>query len=66
MPNAALRERVLRVMLASEGLPADFDYTAVARDEVTGGFSGSDLKTMCIAACYRPVRDLLSREEELR
>ncbi|CAM9471247.1 unnamed protein product, partial [Phaeothamnion confervicola] len=64
MPGAPLREKILEVMLRDEKLEKGFSFAAIAKDDVTGGFSGSDIKAMCIAAAYRPVRELLQRERK--
>ena len=44
-------------MLAGETLGQDVDVDAVAAR--ADGFSGSDLRTLCVAAAMRPVRSLL-------
>jgi len=47
----------------------DEDLNNVSFDELanmTEGFSGSDLKNLCIAAAYQPVRDLLQKEKSLK
>ncbi|CAM9258457.1 unnamed protein product [Heterosigma akashiwo] len=64
MPDAALRARILRATLADEALAPGFDCARLGRDEVTGGFSGSDLKSMCIAAAYRPIREIIKKENK--
>ena len=33
---------------------------ALARD--TEGYSGSDLRNLCVAAAYRPIREVLERD----
>lgn len=42
-------------------LSADFDFSAIASEGVTKGFSGSDLRNVCIAAAYKPLRDYLAQ-----
>jgi SpoVK/Ycf46/Vps4 family AAA+-type ATPase len=37
------------------------DLDALA--EMTEGFSGSDLKNLCIAAAYQPIREILEKEK---
>jgi len=60
LPDAAQRERILRVLLRGERLEPNFDFAAVAR--ATAGYSGSDLEELCRQAAYRAVRDLLETE----
>lgn len=59
LPNAPMRDRILRVMLKDEQLSDDFDFPSISGDPVTQGFSGSDLRNVCIAAAYKPLRDYL-------
>ncbi|KAJ8511062.1 hypothetical protein OPV22_001496 [Ensete ventricosum] len=33
---------------------------------MTLGYSGSDLKNLCVAAAYRPLRELIQKEESMR
>lgn len=61
LPNASMRDRILRVMLKDEQLADDFDFGAISGDPVTQGFSGSDLRNVCIAAAYKPLRDYLAQ-----
>lgn len=64
MPDATLREKILKAVLSDEALSPNFDFGRLARDDVTGGFSGSDLKNMCIAAAYRPIREIITKESK--
>ena len=48
------REQILGKLLAGEALAADVSLGALARD--CDGFSGSDLKNLCLKAAYAPVR----------
>ena len=48
------REQILAKLLAGEALAADVSLGALARD--CDGFSGSDLKNLCLKAAYAPVR----------
>ena len=50
----AQREQILGKLLAGEALAADVSLGALARD--CDGFSGSDLKNLCLKAAYAPVR----------
>merc|ERR1712078_786632 len=67
MGDVASREKILRVQLAKEDLAPtkgkdEFDFAELASQ--TEGYSGSDLKNMCVAAAYRPIRELLKAERE--
>lgn len=62
LPDAENRKKILKIFLAQESLDLDFDYDVLA--EVTEGYSGSDLKNLCIAAAYRPVQELLEEEKK--
>lgn len=44
LPDAANREKIMRVILAKEDLASDVDLEAVAN--ITDGYSGSDLKVI--------------------
>ncbi|KAF6163203.1 hypothetical protein GIB67_025067 [Kingdonia uniflora] len=54
--------KILRIFLAKENLEPVFKYNELAN--VTEGYSGSDLKNLCIAAAYRPVQELLAEENK--
>ncbi|KAG6397094.1 hypothetical protein SASPL_143256 [Salvia splendens] len=59
LPSVENREKIIRTLLAkdkAEGL----DFTELAT--MTEGYSGSDLKNLCITAAYRPVRELIKQE----
>eukprot|EP00887_Chlorella_sp_A99_P000837 scaffold5.g837.t1 len=60
LPDRGAREEVLRVVLAGERLAADVDLSRLA--EQTEGFSGSDLRQLCIQAAMLPVREFLEAE----
>jgi SpoVK/Ycf46/Vps4 family AAA+-type ATPase len=45
-----------------EELEPNFDYDALAA--LTDGYTGSDLRNLCIAAAYRPIRDFLEVSEQ--
>lgn len=62
LPDASSRERILRLILSKEELAEDVDLVSLAN--MTDGFSGSDLKNLCIAAAHRPIRELRDREEQ--
>ncbi|KAL4449051.1 hypothetical protein ABPG77_007768 [Micractinium sp. CCAP 211/92] len=60
LPDAANRERILQVILKDEDLDPAFDFKEAAA--LSDGYSGSDLKNLCIAAAYCPIREFLERE----
>ncbi|GAB4821855.1 hypothetical protein N2152v2_008901 [Parachlorella kessleri] len=60
LPNKAARRDILGVVLAGEALAPDVDVVRLA--ELTEGYSGSDLRQLCVQAALRPVRELLERE----
>ncbi|CAH9110247.1 unnamed protein product [Cuscuta europaea] len=61
LPSAENREKILRTLLAKEKVE-DIDFKELAT--MTDGYSGSDLKNLCITAAYRPVRELIQQERE--
>ncbi|XBH97700.1 hypothetical protein VPH35_127336 [Triticum aestivum] len=62
LPNAPNRERILKLILSKEVLAEDVNLESVA--SMTDGYSGSDLKNLCVTAAGRPIRDLLEREQK--
>ncbi|PKA62956.1 Katanin p60 ATPase-containing subunit A1 [Apostasia shenzhenica] len=62
LPDAANREKILKVILAKEELASDVDLEAVSH--MTDGYSGSDLKNLCVAAAHRPIREILDMEKK--
>jgi ATP-dependent 26S proteasome regulatory subunit len=62
LPDAPNRKKILKVILAKEDLAPEVDLDALA--EMTEGFSGSDLKNLCIAAAYQPIREILEKEKK--
>ncbi|BBN05173.1 ATPase family AAA domain-containing protein 1 [Marchantia polymorpha subsp. ruderalis] len=62
LPDVENREKILRAILAKENLHADFDFKEVAA--LTEGYSGSDLKNLCVTAAYRPIREHLAKERK--
>ncbi|KAK0582949.1 hypothetical protein LWI29_031416 [Acer saccharum] len=64
LPDAANREKILRVILAKEELVPDVDLEAVAN--MTDGYSGSDLKNLCVTAAHCPIREILEKEKKER
>ncbi|KDP28140.1 hypothetical protein JCGZ_13911 [Jatropha curcas] len=64
LPDAPNREKILRVILAKEELAPDVDIEAVAN--MTDGYSGSDLKNLCVTAAHCPIREILEKEKKER
>ncbi|XP_022736472.1 uncharacterized protein LOC111289584 isoform X2 [Durio zibethinus] len=59
LPSIESREMILRTLLAKEKVE-DLDFKELAT--MTEGYSGSDLKNLCVTAAYRPVRELIKQE----
>lgn len=64
LPDAPNREKILQVVLAKEDKAPDVDLEALAN--MTDGYSGSDLKNLCVTAAYCPIREILEREKKER
>ncbi|XVF08717.1 hypothetical protein REPUB_Repub07fG0027500 [Reevesia pubescens] len=64
LPDAANRAKILKVILAKEDLSPDVDIDAVAT--MTDGYSGSDLKNLCVTAAHRPIKEILEKEKNER
>ncbi|XP_052191626.1 uncharacterized protein LOC127800822 isoform X2 [Diospyros lotus] len=62
LPDAPNREKILRVILAKEELAPDVDLEVVAN--MTDGYSGSDLKNLCVTAAHCPIREILEKEKK--
>ncbi|KAG8378902.1 hypothetical protein BUALT_Bualt07G0032800 [Buddleja alternifolia] len=62
LPDAENRLKILKIILARENLESGFSFEQLAN--ATDGYSGSDLKNLCIAAAYRPVQELLEVESK--
>ncbi|XP_047320182.1 uncharacterized protein LOC124924149 isoform X2 [Impatiens glandulifera] len=60
LPSVENREMILKTLLSKEKV-GDLDYKELA--VMTEGYSGSDLKNLCVTAAYRPVRELLQQEK---
>ncbi|OWM90680.1 uncharacterized protein LOC116195970 isoform X2 [Punica granatum] len=63
LPDAENRKKILKIILANENLEPGFEIDKLANS--TEGYSGSDLKNLCIAAAYRPVQELLEHEKQV-
>ncbi|KAL9229931.1 hypothetical protein vseg_005344 [Gypsophila vaccaria] len=61
LPDVENRVKILKIFLGQENLETGFRFEELAK--VTEGYSGSDLKNLCIAAAYRPVQELLEEEK---
>ncbi|KAI4349647.1 hypothetical protein L6164_010211 [Bauhinia variegata] len=64
LPDAPNREKIIRVILAKEDLEPDVDLEAIAN--MTDGYSGSDLKNLCVTAAHCPIREILDKEKKER
>ncbi|XP_076903132.1 uncharacterized protein LOC143558105 [Bidens hawaiensis] len=62
LPDAPNRAKILKVILAKEDLSPDVDLDAVAN--MTEGYSGSDLKNLCVTAAHRPIREIIEKEKK--
>ncbi|KAA8528933.1 hypothetical protein F0562_033579 [Nyssa sinensis] len=62
LPDAVNRAKILKIFLALENLEPGFQFETLAN--ATEGYSGSDLKNLCISAAYRPVQELLDEEKK--
>ncbi|XP_026407601.1 uncharacterized protein LOC113302859 isoform X3 [Papaver somniferum] len=62
LPDSTNRSKILRVILAKEDLSSDLDLDAVA--SMTDGYSGSDLKNLCVTAAHCPIREILEKEKK--
>jgi len=62
LPTQESRELILRTLLSKEKIEENIDFKELAT--MTEGYSGSDLKNLCVTAAYRPVRELLKKERE--
>ncbi|XP_034587999.1 uncharacterized protein [Setaria viridis] len=62
LPDALNREKILKVILSKETLAPDVDLRSVAN--MTEGYSGSDLKNLCITAAHGPIREIFEKEKK--
>ncbi|KAL3849768.1 hypothetical protein ACJIZ3_011650 [Penstemon smallii] len=62
LPDAQNREKILKVILAKEELASNIDLEAVAN--MTEGYSGSDIKNLCVTAAHCPIREILEKEKK--
>ncbi|KAJ7945718.1 AAA-type ATPase family protein [Quillaja saponaria] len=62
LPDAQNRAKILKVILAEEDLSPDVDFDTIA--SMTDGYSGSDLKNLCVAAAHCPIKEILEKEKK--
>ncbi|CAH8305318.1 unnamed protein product [Eruca vesicaria subsp. sativa] len=62
LPDSANRSKILNVILAKEEMAEDVDLEAIAN--MTDGYSGSDLKNLCVTAAHIPIREILEKEKK--
>lgn len=62
LPDAPNRAKILKVILAKEDLSSDVDLAAIA--SMTDGYSGSDLKNLCVTSAHRPIKEILEKEKK--
>ncbi|XP_040988881.1 uncharacterized protein LOC121236503 isoform X3 [Juglans microcarpa x Juglans regia] len=62
LPDSPNRAKILKVILAKEDLAPDVDFDAIAN--MTDGYSGSDLKNLCVTAAHRPIKEILEKEKK--
>ncbi|KAL5543937.1 hypothetical protein UlMin_007721 [Ulmus minor] len=62
LPDAPNRAKIMKVILAKEDLSPDVDFDAIA--SMTDGYSGSDLKNLCVTAAHRPIKEILAKEKK--
>uniref|UniRef100_A0ACD5YM95 Uncharacterized protein n=1 Tax=Avena sativa TaxID=4498 RepID=A0ACD5YM95_AVESA len=62
LPDASNRKKILSVILAKEDLADDLELEAIAN--LTEGYSGSDLKNLCVTAAHLPIREILEKEKK--
>ncbi|KAL5750743.1 hypothetical protein ACOSP7_025346 [Xanthoceras sorbifolium] len=64
LPDSPNRAKILKVILAKEDMSPEVDFDAIA--SLTDGYSGSDLKNLCVAAAHRPIKEILEKEKKER
>eukprot|EP00262_Sarcandra_glabra_P017080 TRINITY_DN5743_c0_g3_i1.p1 TRINITY_DN5743_c0_g3~~TRINITY_DN5743_c0_g3_i1.p1 ORF type:complete len:1300 (+),score=286.88 TRINITY_DN5743_c0_g3_i1:437-4336(+) len=64
LPDAPNRAKILKVILAKEELSPHVDLDSIA--SMTDGYSGSDLKNLCVTAAHCPIREILEKEKKDR
>ncbi|XP_074291592.1 uncharacterized protein LOC141618394 [Silene latifolia] len=61
LPGIENREKILKTLLSKEQAE-EMDFKELAT--MTEGYTGSDLKNLCVTAAYRPVRELIAKERK--
>ncbi|KAL9237360.1 hypothetical protein vseg_011918 [Gypsophila vaccaria] len=61
LPGVENREKILKTLLSKEHAE-EMDFKELAT--MTEGYTGSDLKNLCVTAAYRPVRELIQKERK--
>ncbi|KAG6496748.1 hypothetical protein ZIOFF_044620 [Zingiber officinale] len=64
LPDASNRRKILSVILSKEELSQYVDFDVLAN--MTDGYSGSDLKNLCVTAAHCPIREILEKEKKER
>eukprot|EP01126_Amoeba_proteus_P010793 TRINITY_DN14263_c0_g1_i1.p1 TRINITY_DN14263_c0_g1~~TRINITY_DN14263_c0_g1_i1.p1 ORF type:complete len:489 (-),score=191.40 TRINITY_DN14263_c0_g1_i1:244-1551(-) len=62
LPDQKNRVKILKIILKDEDIDPKLDLEELST--ITEGFSGSDLKNLCVAAAYYPIRELLKKESQ--
>ncbi|KAK2648239.1 hypothetical protein Ddye_015728 [Dipteronia dyeriana] len=62
LPDSPNRAKILQVILAKEDLSPGVDFDAIA--SMTDGYSGSDLKNLCVTAAHCPIKEILEKEKK--
>ncbi|KAI4340242.1 hypothetical protein MLD38_025101 [Melastoma candidum] len=62
LPDATSRAKILKVILSKEEMASDIDLEAIAN--MTEGYSGTDLKNLCVSAAHFPIREILDKEKK--
>lgn len=62
LPDAPSREAILRLLLRDELLANDVNLSEMAK--LMNGFSGSDLKNICMNAAMNAVREILAQTSD--
>eukprot|EP01134_Creolimax_fragrantissima_P003515 CFRG3515T1 len=61
LPDQTQREQILRVLLRSECIVPTFDFQECSK--LLDGYTGSDIKNVCVAAAYQPIKEVIDKED---